>query len=81
MGPNSWGIFLILPVTTGEGTGPDGEISPVVCMLKNGLVIPLSKNYSLEASKGMTHSLNLVSFTVYSLSLQATKILPTSFQP
>ena len=38
MGPNNWGIFLILPVTTGEGIGPAGEISPVVCMLKNGLV-------------------------------------------
>ena len=37
MGPNNWGIFLILPVTTGEGIGPAGEISPVVCMLKNGL--------------------------------------------
>ena len=39
MGPNNWGIFLILPVTTGEGIGPAGEISPVVCMLKNGLVV------------------------------------------
>ena len=38
MGPNNWGIFLILPVATGEGIGPAGEISPVVCMLKNGLV-------------------------------------------
>ena len=28
---------MILLVTTGEGTGPAGEISPVVCMLKNGL--------------------------------------------
>ena len=37
MGPNNWGIFLILLVTTGEGIGPAGEISPVVCMLKNGL--------------------------------------------
>ena len=37
MGPNNWGIFLILPITTGEGIGPAGEISPVVCMLKNGL--------------------------------------------
>ena len=37
VGPNNWGIFLILPVTTGEGVGPAGEISPVVCMLKNGL--------------------------------------------
>ena len=38
-GPNNWGIFLILPVTIGEGFGPAaaGEISPVVCMLKNGL--------------------------------------------
>ena len=39
MGPNNWGIFLILPVTTGEGIGPAGEISPVVCMLKNGLIL------------------------------------------
>ena len=39
MGPNNWGIFLILPVTTGEGIGPAGEISPVVCMLKNALLI------------------------------------------
>ena len=38
MGPNKWGIFLILTVTTGEGVGPAGGISPVVCMLKNGLV-------------------------------------------
>ena len=38
MGPNKWGIFLILPVSTGEGIGPVGEISPVVCMLKDGLV-------------------------------------------
>ena len=37
VGPNNWGIFLTLPVTTGEGIGPAGEISPVVCMLKNGL--------------------------------------------
>ena len=37
MGPNNWGIFLILPVTTGEGIGPAGDIFPVVCMLKNGL--------------------------------------------
>ena len=37
MGPNNWGIFLILPVTTGVGIGLDGEISPVVCMFKNGL--------------------------------------------
>ena len=37
MGPNNWGIFLTLPVTTGESIGPAGEISPVVCMLKNGL--------------------------------------------
>ena len=28
---------MVLPVTTGEGIGPAGEISPVVCMLKNGL--------------------------------------------
>ena len=39
MGPNNWGIFLILPVTTGEGIGPAGESSPVVCMLKNGLPV------------------------------------------
>ena len=25
MGPSNWGIFLILPVTTGEGIGPAGE--------------------------------------------------------
>ena len=37
MGPNQWGIFLILTVTTGEGVGPAGGNSPVVCMLKNGL--------------------------------------------
>ena len=37
MGPNKWGIFLILTVTTGEGVGPAGGLSPVVCMLKNGL--------------------------------------------
>ena len=40
MGPNNWGIFLILFVTTGEGIGPAGEIFPVVCMLKNGLPYP-----------------------------------------
>ena len=39
VGPNNWGIFLILLVTTGEGIGPAGEISPVVCMIKNGLVV------------------------------------------
>ena len=38
MGPNNWGIFLILPATTGKGIGPAGEISPVVYMLKNGLL-------------------------------------------
>ena len=43
MGPNNWGIFLILPVTTGEGIGPAGEISPVVCMLKNALDVIHSK--------------------------------------
>ena len=37
MGPNNWEIFLILLITTGEGIGPAGEISPVVFMLKNGL--------------------------------------------
>jgi len=44
VGPNNWGIFLILPVTTGEGIGPAGEISPVVCMLKNAL-LRLVKSY------------------------------------
>ena len=39
VGPNNWGIFLILPVTTGEGVGPAGEILPVVCMLKNSLLL------------------------------------------
>ena len=38
VGPNNWGIFLTFPITTGEGIGPAGEISPVVCMLKNGLL-------------------------------------------
>ena len=42
VGPNNWGIFLILLVTTGEGIRPAGEISPVVCMLKNGLPYRLS---------------------------------------
>ena len=46
MGPNNWGIFLILPVTTGEGIGPDGEISPVVCMLKNSLC------YTVDGTNG-----------------------------
>ena len=46
MGPNNWGIFLIWPVTTGEGIGPAGEISPVVCMLKNGLAL-LHNSHSL----------------------------------
>ena len=41
VGPNNGGIFLILPVTTGEGIGPAGKISPVVCMLKNGLFYTL----------------------------------------
>lgn len=36
-GANNWGIFQILAIATGEGIGPAGEISPVVCMLKNGL--------------------------------------------
>ena len=49
MGPNNWGIFLILPVTTGEGIGPAGEISPVVCMLKNGLTLTsIEGNLSVE---------------------------------
>ena len=49
MGPNNWGIFLILPVTTGEGIGPAGEISPVVCMLKNGLLIAsLRRTYIVD---------------------------------
>ena len=39
VGPNNWGIFLILPVTIGEGIGPAGEISPVVCMLKMAWMI------------------------------------------
>ena len=29
MGPNNWETFPILPVTTGEGIRPAGEISPV----------------------------------------------------
>ena len=41
MGPDNWGIFLTLFVTTGEGIGPAGEISPVVCMLKNGLGVSM----------------------------------------
>ena len=48
MGPNNWGIFLIFPVTTGEGIGPAGEISPVVCMLKNGLDIIVYKYQILK---------------------------------
>ena len=28
VGPNNWGIFLILPVITGEGIGPAGENFP-----------------------------------------------------
>ena len=49
MGPNNWGIFLILPVTTGEGIGPAGEISPVVCMLKNALVWSVRHEKAMEA--------------------------------
>ena len=37
VGPNNWTIFPILTVTTGEGVGPLGAISPEVCKLKNGL--------------------------------------------
>ena len=38
-GPKQLVNFLILLVSTGEGIGPAGEISPVVCMLKNGLLL------------------------------------------
>ena len=43
VGPNNWGIFLILPVTTGEGIGTAGEISPVVCMLKMACPSPVKQ--------------------------------------
>ena len=48
MGPNKWGIFLILTVTTGEGVGPAGGISPVVCMLKNGLLLRIKKHMKVK---------------------------------
>ena len=61
VGQNNWGIFLILLVTTVEGIGPTGEISPVVCMLKNGLISIQRSLYSGEGlysgSYGITNVL------------------------
>ena len=59
MGPNNWGIFLILPVTTREGIGPAGEISPVVCMLKNGLL-------KVHIKKAVIMSIYIHSISYYS---------------
>ena len=38
MGTNNWGDSLTLPVTTGKGIGPTGDMSPVVSMLKTALL-------------------------------------------
>ena len=59
MGPNNWGISLILPVTTGEGIGPAGEISPLVCMLKNGLVAGVVKQLTFREQLGQHFSVVL----------------------
>ena len=58
MDPNNWGIFLILLVTTGEGIGTAGEISPVAGVLKNGLTT--GKNWDTLESRRTLFQLKYV---------------------